>query len=101
MRLLDNNLSARMADRLEAHGWSVVHVRDLGLQTARDEVVLQAAVDDDPAHQHDRRPERARAGQQLADLLLAQLPAVGPDLAVGCIVVIGEDSIRVRSLPLG
>lgn len=119
--LLDNNLSARMAERLEAQGWNVVHVRDLGLQAARDEVVLQAAADEGRVlvsadTDFGQLLSRSRAAvpsvvlvrrvvgrrvEELADLLLAQLPALEPDLGAGCIVVIGEDSIRVRSLPLG
>jgi predicted nuclease of predicted toxin-antitoxin system len=45
--LLDNNLSPRLVAVLVGVGWDVVHVGKLGLQVARDEVVLQAARDDD------------------------------------------------------
>lgn len=121
MRLLLDNLSARMAERSEAQGWNVVHVRDLGLQAARDEVVLQAVVDEErvlvgadtdfgqllsrsravaPSVVLVRRAVVRRV-EALADLLLAQPPALGLELDAGCVVAIGEDSIRVRSLPLG
>lgn len=43
--LLDNNLSPRLVGVLVGMGWDVVHVGKLGLQAARDEVVLPAARD--------------------------------------------------------
>lgn len=116
MRLLLDNLSAQMAGRSEAQGWNVVHVRDLGLQAARDEVVLQAAVDEERVlvgadTDFGQLLSRSRAVapsvvlvrrvEALADLLLAQLPALGLEPDAGCVVAIGEDSIRVRSLSLG
>lgn len=42
-----------------------------------------------------------RRVEELADLLLVQLPQVEVDLEAGCIVAIGEESVRVRPLPLG
>ena len=41
-----------------------------------------------------RRPERQAA------LLLATLSAVADDLDVGAVVVIGDDRLRVRRLPI-
>jgi predicted nuclease of predicted toxin-antitoxin system len=62
--LIDNNLSPLLADALKAAGHDAVHVRDLGMQAAPDEAVL----------------ERAHA--------------------VGAMVVIHEDMLRVRRLPI-
>jgi predicted nuclease of predicted toxin-antitoxin system len=45
--LLDNNLSPRLGDVLMKEGWDVAHVASLGLRSASDRVVLQAARDDD------------------------------------------------------
>ena len=38
---------------------------------------------------------------RLAEILIANLPQVEEDLRVGSIVVIGDDAIRVRRLPIG
>ncbi|MGE3276466.1 MAG: DUF5615 family PIN-like protein [Vicinamibacterales bacterium] len=43
--LVDNALSPAIVDLLAAAGHDAVHVRALGLQTASDSVVLQAAAD--------------------------------------------------------
>lgn len=119
--LLDNNLSPRVGARLRTAGWDVVHVRDRGLHAAVDEAVLQLAADESRilvsadtdfgqilSQTRAARPSvvlvRRVAGRRveaLADLLLLQLPVVEPDLDAGCVVAIGEDSLRVRRLPLG
>jgi hypothetical protein len=41
--LLDNNLSPRLAGFLRAGGHEVVHVRDIGMASATDPVVIDAA----------------------------------------------------------
>ena len=40
--LVDNNLSPLLAENLNASGHDAVHLRDLGMQAAADEVVLAA-----------------------------------------------------------
>lgn len=45
-RLLDDNLSLRLAEILIMEGWGVAHVGALGLRAASDDVVLSAARDD-------------------------------------------------------
>ena len=42
-----------------------------------------------------------RRVEQLAGLLVANLPQVADDLQLGSIVVIGDDSLRVRRVPIG
>jgi predicted nuclease of predicted toxin-antitoxin system len=71
--LIDNNLSPLLADALKAAGHDAVHLRDLGMQAATDHIVL----------------EHARALDQVAE-----------DLTAGAIVVLHEDSLRVRRLPM-
>jgi len=47
--LIDNALSPALAVGLAEQGHDVVHVRDLGLAAADDEVVLQVAAERDRA----------------------------------------------------
>ena len=42
-----------------------------------------------------------RRAEQLAGLLVANLPQVEEDLQLGSIVVTGDASLRVRRLPMG
>ncbi|MHA6781467.1 DUF5615 family PIN-like protein [Pseudonocardia saturnea] len=119
--LLDNNLSPRLVDALAPSGWDVVHVRSLHLHAASDPVVLRAALDDGrvlvsadtdfgtllaasratgPSVVLVRRVAGRRV-EQLAGILLANLPQVEGELRDGCIVVVGDDSLRVRPLPIG
>ncbi|MGA2829225.1 MAG: DUF5615 family PIN-like protein [Streptosporangiaceae bacterium] len=41
--LIDNNLSPLLAESLNAAGHDAVHLRDLGMQAAKDEAVLAHA----------------------------------------------------------
>jgi predicted nuclease of predicted toxin-antitoxin system len=119
--LLDNNLSPRLVDVLAKDGWDAVHVGSLGLRAASDRVVLQAARDDGRilvsadtdfgtllAASHEPGPSVVlvrrvigRRVEQLAGLLLANLSQIDEDLRLGSIVVIGDDSLRIRRLPIG
>ncbi|MGI5190079.1 DUF5615 family PIN-like protein [Promicromonospora sp. CA-289599] len=119
--LLDNNLSVRLVELLSTAGHEVQHVRDLGLAAATDAVVLDAAAtagqvlvsaDSDfgallaagnrsgPSFVLLRRTNGRRA-EELAQLLVANLPVIAKDLEAGAIAVVGEDEIRIRSLPIG
>jgi predicted nuclease of predicted toxin-antitoxin system len=118
--LIDNNLSPLLADALKAAGHDAVHVRDLGMQAAPDEAVLERAhaseqilisADTDlgtllsrsqatsPSVILIRRLVGRRAGEQ-ATIILANLSQVAEDLVAGAMVVIHEDTLRVRRLPL-
>jgi predicted nuclease of predicted toxin-antitoxin system len=118
--LIDNNLSPLLADELKAAGHDAVHVRDLGMQAAPDEAVLEQArtggqvsisADTDfggllsrsKAHGPSviliRRLVGRRAQQQAA-IILANLDQVTEDLTAGAMVVIHEDTLRVRRLPM-
>jgi predicted nuclease of predicted toxin-antitoxin system len=118
--LLDNNLSPRLCEMLVREGWDVVHVSAIGLRAALDPEVLRAARDDDRilvsadtdfggllAATHEPGPSVVlvrrvanRRVEEMADILVANLPFVADDLDAGCILVIGEDSMRVRPLPM-
>ncbi len=118
--LVDNNLSPTLADLLESSGHQAVHVRKYGLQAATDAVVLQRARDEGRtlisadtdfgallARERATSPSvillRSSTGRRAADvapLILANLDAVADDLHAGAIVVIGDDRLRVRRLPI-
>jgi predicted nuclease of predicted toxin-antitoxin system len=118
--LIDNNLSPLLAERLKAAGHDVVHVRDIGLQAARDSAVLERARAEDRvlisadtdfssllARSHAPNPSvvliRRLIGRRAADqfeIIHANLPSVADDLAAGAIVVINDYRVRVRRLPL-
>lgn len=118
--LLDEGLSPRVVDLLTAAGHDVVHARDIGLKSALDPVVLAAAVEQQrilvtldtdfgalialsratlPSVVLFRGDVTRRPDRQ-AVLLLANLDQVAEDLAIGAVVVIGDNRVRVRRLPI-
>jgi predicted nuclease of predicted toxin-antitoxin system len=119
--LVDNNLAPILAEHLKTAGHDAVHVRDYGLEAATDPVVLARArgerrilisADTDfgtllarekassPSILLIRRLIGRRAAEQ-ADIILTNLETVTEDLDVGAVVVLTEDWIRIRRLPIG
>lgn len=118
--LLDEGLSPRVATLLADADHDAVHVRDLGLASASDPVVLQAALDAERvlltldtdfgrllAHSGAALPsvvlfrgEITRRPEGQAAVLLANLGQLEFVLAQGALVVIGDRLLRVRSLPI-
>ena len=118
--LLDQNVSPALVGLLADADHLAEHVRDLGMREAPDDVVLAAARDADavlissdtdfgellarsnangPSVILLRRQEGRRASK-IASLIVANLQAVADDLASGAIVVLDDDRVRIRSLPL-
>ena len=118
--VLDQNQSPRLIGHLETSGHDVVHVRDVGLASARDELVVAFAAESNrvlvssdtdfgellarsnaswPSILLFRRQGQRRASE-VAALLLANLPSIESDLLAGAVVVFDDDRIRVRGLPL-
>jgi predicted nuclease of predicted toxin-antitoxin system len=118
--LIDNNLSPLLADALKAAGHDAVHVRDFAMQAAPDEAVLERAraeervlisADTDfggllarsravnPSVILIRRLVGRRAAEQ-GDIILANLDQVAEDLTAGAVVVLHEELLRVRRLPM-
>ena len=118
--LIDNNLSPLLAELLKAAGHDAAHVRDYGLQAATDPVVLSQARDEarvlisadtdfgtllarekanHPSLLLIRRLTGRRATEQAA-VILANLESVADDLDAGAVVVLTDDWIRVRRLPI-
>jgi predicted nuclease of predicted toxin-antitoxin system len=120
--LLDENLPVSLAGLLhQASGWDVEHVRGLGMKSASDPEVLSRAGGDGRilvsadtdfgtllAASGASGPSvvllrigSGRRPEQLAGLLMANLPPVAEDLAGGAMVVITDQRVRVRRLPIG
>ena len=118
--LIDNNLSPVLADRLNAAGHDAVHVRDYGLHAATDQVVLARARGDNrvlisadtdfgtllaregadrPSILLIRRLSGRRATEQ-ATIILANLDVVANDLDGGAVVVLTDEWVCVRRLPI-
>jgi len=118
--LIDNNMSPLLAESLKAAGHDAVHLRDLGMQAAPDPVVLERAQVDErvlvsadtdfggllsrshatgPSVLLIRRLVGRRAAEQSA-IILANLDQIAEDLVAGAVVVIGDDRIRIRRLPM-
>jgi len=119
MKLLVDN--ARLAQGLRQAGHDAVHVREYGIEAADDATILRRAASEGRVlisadtdfgmllargqlgwpstillrRITERRPERQSA------LILANLPAIENDLKRGAIVVIEQERIRIRLLPLG
>ncbi len=118
--LLDANLSPEVARRLREAGNDTVHVADIGLISAPDPEILQAAAEQDrvlltadadfgellalgslaaPSVVLLRSADHMRPAEQAA-LLAANLSAITEALDEGAIVSLSRDRIRVRSLPI-
>ena len=118
--LLDESVSPLVKQPLAAAGHDVVHAHDIGLTGAPDPAVLDAArthervlatLDTDfgslIAHSGARLPsivlfrgEVTRRPNRQAALLLENLDQFAEDLDAGALVVIGDDRVRVRRLPI-
>jgi predicted nuclease of predicted toxin-antitoxin system len=118
--LVDNALSPVVAEALVAAGHDALHVRDLGMQAATDEEIFEVAADEgrtivsadtdfgtilalrrtaEPSVLIFRRSSGRRPEDQ-ARLLLRQLPRISDALERGSVVVIEEDRLRIRALPI-
>lgn len=118
--LVDHNLSPGVANLLRSVGHDAVHTGDIELAAATDMEILEVArtesrvimsADTDfgtlLAARRTARPSLVlirlrsprRAGE-LAELLVANLDAVTEDLDEGAIVVLEDERVRIRHLPI-
>ena len=118
--LIDNALSPQIARGLCENGYDAVHVRQLGMGNASDESIFQWCLENDHvvvsadtdfgillAQCRGSKPSvllLRRIAQQkprvIANILLVNLLAITEPLEGGSVVVIEENRIRVRSLPI-
>jgi predicted nuclease of predicted toxin-antitoxin system len=118
--LVDENLSGRVADRLQQAGYDAVHVTAVDLSNTDDEVILQSAAVDDRiivtsdadfgtllALSGRRRPSvlMLRSSDHLtpdqqADLVIATIERIDEDLVAGAVASVTPRRIRVRPLPM-
>jgi predicted nuclease of predicted toxin-antitoxin system len=119
--LIDNALSPALAALLQQAGHDAIHVRELGLQHADDEVIFERAAAEHRivvsadadfgtllAMRSSRQPsviqfrgEGSRKPEALARTLLTNLPPLVDALENGSIVTFEPARIRVRLLPIG
>lgn len=118
--LVDNNLSFKIVSLLNEAGHDAVHVRDCVPPTAPDEVIMELARTQDRivisadsdfgtllARQMAKKPSvllvRRLVGRRVAEMggiILANVDPVAEDLEAGAVVVLTEDSVRIRRLPV-
>lgn len=107
--LVDENLSPGLARLLAEAGHDAVHVRDVGLAAADDRAIISADTDFGVLLANGRlskpsilllRRQTGRRSYQQARLLLDNLGQCADDLASGAVVVITDERLRVRRLPL-
>ncbi len=118
--LIDQNRSPRLAALLRAAGHDAVHTLELGLERAEDDTLLRLAAEQQRVVVTGdtdfgallallRAPSpsvilfRSRRTPQASDqaqMILDHLDDLAVDLDAGAVVVITDDRIRVRRLPL-
>lgn len=119
--LLDANLSPEVARLLNEAGHDAIHIQDIGLLSAPDPEILQAAADDgrilitadsdfgallalrslaSPSVLLLRSADHLRSAGQ-ASLVVANLPAIARDLEKGAVASLTTERLRVRRLPIG
>jgi predicted nuclease of predicted toxin-antitoxin system len=118
--LFDANLSPEVARLLSEVGHDAIHVQDIGLLSAPDPEILQAAADDgrilitadsdfgallalgslaSPSVVLLRSADQLRPAGQ-ASLIIVNLPAIADDLERGAVASLTTERLRVRALPI-
>ena len=118
--LVDNAVSPKVAEGLRKIGHDAVHVREIGLRDAPDEVIFALAVEQSRiilsadidftnllAESYEKKPSvvlirrhTGRSSHRQLNLLSEHLPALEQSLLEGAVVVLEDGHIRVRLLPI-
>jgi predicted nuclease of predicted toxin-antitoxin system len=118
--LVDQNRSPRLAALLRERGHDAVHTLELGLERAEDiDLLLLTEREERIAVSGDTdfatllaisgrtspsviwfRSRTALTADQQAELILSHLDDLAPDLSDGAVVVVSDERIRIRRLPL-
>jgi predicted nuclease of predicted toxin-antitoxin system len=118
--LLDANLSPKIARLLQEAKHDAIHVSEVGLLSAPDPEIMEAAAQEGrilltadadfgallalgsratPSVVLLRSADHLRPAEQ-AELLIANLPSISDDLEKGAIASLTRDRLRVRELPI-
>lgn len=117
--LIDNALSPKLAELMRQNGLEAIHVREIGLQTASDQVIFAHAEQDGQiivtadtdfsailVRLKTRTPSvilfrtSRKQVDYLFELLTWGLQRFKADLDMGCILVFDDRRARVRALPI-
>ena len=118
--LIDNAVSHIIALGLHYAGHDALHVRDIGLATASDEIIFDRALEENRtiisadtdfgtllALRQQPKPsvilfryDAPRIPSLQLELLLKNVAALSSELENGCVVVFNGTRVRVRSLPI-
>jgi len=118
--LIDQNRSPRLAALLRESGHDAVHTLELGLERAEDiDLLLLAEREGRTVASGDTdfgtllevsgrtspsvilfRSRTALTAEQHAELIVSHLDDLTPDLLDGAVVVVSDERIRIRRLPL-
>jgi len=117
--LVDNAMSPLIAKGLMAKGHDAIHVRDLGMAAASDSDIFDIAAQEDRilisadtdfgallAFRQAAKPsfilfrQTAKRPTSQLEFLLTHLFQLEKDLLAGCVVVMEDERIRIRALPI-
>lgn len=119
--LVDNALSPIVAKDLNAAGHDAVHVREIGLNAASDDVIFDRAAEDGRvllsadtdfgailAQRRASKPSvilfrhgLERKPRDQTPVILANLPQLEDAIEQGSLVILEPSRVRIRTLPVG